>query len=489
VKKKKNSKETSHSRSRRQFLRTLTLAAGGFGAWKSERVLAKGVGDMPLTGFESALSYPLIPSILGRRSRRIAKGHRHVAAGSASHTSNEKRQPLEPLEEALLISVIGMTGYTMPDRPFQDEKGNFILGTPNIKMPGRAAGSADNAQHTHFFMINDTGTYYLRPWTAPEPGFKLTPENLIQRAEGCKVKVLDHRLDFPREFPYYFDSNRFLSNLEGSTLFVPVVDFTSQYINGLMYLLTQPDGNRPVFIDDRNGFAVAGLEKWVKDGYLNPEISLPLGLLSNFRSHIEADLLLQNLMLTLQPMGLGGWIHACFEGPFLLGHPRFQLKGNKGNFGLGFRYEVPDIDPDILKKKGIPHPSLLANPVGKDGLIEGLCPPYRKDMSEAVDALLKIKYGENGAYTDEKVLNKIFKNDLGSKYAKEVPHYAPETVQCVKDVCNYIYKTHGRFPAHVDAMHVPGVWLQAHHLDLGYYDHLFQNGYLDTHRDHQKLWH
>jgi hypothetical protein len=32
---------------------------------------------------------------------------------------------------------------------------------------------------------------------------------------------------------------------------------------------------------------------------------------------------------------------------------------------------------------------------------------------------------------------------------------------CATDICNYIYETHGRFPAHVDAIYVPGVWLQA----------------------------
>ena len=65
----------------------------------------------------------------------------------------------------------------------------------------------------------------------------------------------------------------------------------------------------------------------------------------------------------------------------------------------------------------------------------------------------------------------------------------PRVIQCVKDVCTYIYETHGRFPAHVDAIYVPGVWLQAHHLDLKYYDTLFKNGYTETQREHQQRWH
>ena len=65
----------------------------------------------------------------------------------------------------------------------------------------------------------------------------------------------------------------------------------------------------------------------------------------------------------------------------------------------------------------------------------------------------------------------------------------PDVIACVKDICNYIYDTYGRFPAHVDAMYVPGVWVQAHHLDLAYYDAFYANGYSDTQRAHQQCWH
>ncbi len=34
-----------------------------------------------------------------------------------------------------------------------------------------------------------------------------------------------------------------------------------------------------------------------------------------------------------------------------------------------------------------------------------------------------------------------------------------------------------RLPAHVHAIYVPGIWLQAHHLDLDYYDENFRDGY------------
>jgi hypothetical protein len=38
-------------------------------------------------------------------------------------------------------------------------------------------------------------------------------------------------------------------------------------------------------------------------------------------------------------------------------------------------------------------------------------------------------------------------------------------------------------------VYVPGVWLQAHHLDLAYYDQLFGSGYTETQARHQAVWH
>jgi hypothetical protein len=72
----------------------------------------------------------------------------------------------------------------------------------------------------------------------------------------------------------------------------------------------------------------------------------------------------------------------------------------------------------------------------------------------------------------------------------DVPRYSDALVQCVKDICNYIYDTYGRFPSHVDAITTPGCWVQAHHLDLDFYDQFYKEGaYTQTQRDHMELWH
>jgi hypothetical protein len=110
-------------------------------------------------------------------------------------------------------------------------------------------------------------------------------------------------------------------------------------------------------------------------------------------------------------------------------------------------------------------------------------------MAEAVQAVVDDKYRAGGTYADDAYFRRIFQGNRSEKYLEQVPHYKDEVIACTKDICTYIYERHGRFPAHCDAIYAPGVWLQAHHLDLNYYDTLFKDGYTETQRDHQRLWH
>jgi hypothetical protein len=446
-------------------------------------------------GLDALLARPLVETIWRRRTHRVSRGVKILKAGSMTYESKQTPVPLTELEEAVLIAITGHTGLTMPDRPFQDPKsGDFIMAKPNLTMDGRTAGSPDNAQGTYFCMFNDSGTYFLRKLPSVDPGTALTPDVLIERARMAKVKVLDRRADVvDRDFPAYLDSNRFLSNLPGTTVFFPVVDLSQQYINGLMYILTQPKGHRPTLVDDRNFYRKAGVAKWVRNGFLNGDLKIPLGNIGSLRTQIEADLLLQNLMLTADAMGLGAYIHASISPPVLLGDPKFT-----GQYGkmLGFDFVTPPFRLLDLLRWQVLLPKLAnlrAHPVGLtvggEHLIKGKCPPYYPSMSAAVDDVMAGKFGPQGIYKDANLFSKIYKSPFGPTYLKEAEEYGPDVIDCVRDICTYIYDTHGRFPAHVDAIHVPGVWLQVHHADLEYYDKYFQNGLTDAHRNHDAHWH
>lgn len=448
-------------------------------------------------GLAALSTRPLLESIWRRRTHRVSRGS-SITAGSMSYTSAHPRAPLSELEEAILIALTGCTGLTMPDRPFADPRnGKPIMAKPNLNMAGRTAGSPDNAQGTHFFLINDGGTYFLRKLPPPDDGQSpFDPGVLIARANQSKVRILDHRIDVPggnRDFPAYLDSNRFLSNLPGTTILFPVVDLSRQYINGMMYILTQPEGARPTIVDDRNFYRMAGVKHWVRNGFLNKDLKLPLGVIWAMRTQIEADLILQNLMLAADAMGLGGWIHGSMSPPVLLGDPKFR-----GKYGpmLDFDWVIPKWRLADIWRWQVPLPmfaSLRANAIGLrhqgDYLIKAMCPPNYKDMAEAVDTVIADKFGPHGIYNDAALFARIYKGEFGAKYLKEASSYAADVIACTRDVCSYIYDTHGRFPAHCEAIHVPGVWLQAHHVEEEYYDEFFRDGLTSAHRAHDHDWH
>ncbi|MFI6654070.1 hypothetical protein ACIBL8_00940 [Streptomyces sp. NPDC050523] len=446
-------------------------------------------------GLADLFGRPLLDTVWHRRTHRVSRGA-SVPAGSMSYRSTHTQQPLSELEEAVLVAITGCTGLTMPDRPFEDPRdGKPIMAKPNLTMAGRTAGSPDNAQGTHFFMINDTGTYYLRK-LPPAPQEPFGAETLVARADQAKVKVLDHRLDVPqnkRDFPAYLDSNRFLSNLTGTTVFFPVVDLSHQYINALMYLLTQPDGARPTLVDDRNFYRPAGVKKWVDNGFLNGDLKLPLGALGPMRTQIEADLLLQNLMLTAEAMGLGAWIHASINPQIALGDPKFSRTYGRM---LGFTFVTPRWRLADIWRWHVPLPkyaTLRSHPVGLtspegEPLIAAACPPAHKSMSDAVDSVISSKFGTGGTYTDKDVFTRIYKEDYGQRYLAEASEYEERVIDCARDICEYVIRTHRRFPAHTDAIHVPGIWLQTHHVEREYYERFFVHGLTETHRRHAELW-
>jgi len=448
------------------------------------------------SGLADLLTRPLVQTMWRRRTHRVSRGVKLIQAGSMTYTSTQAPQPLTALEEAVLIAATGHTGLTMPDRPFQDPTtGAAIMAKPNLNMDGRTAGSPDNSQGTHFLMINDTGTYFLKRLPSLPPGTEITDAMLVERAALVKRQILDHRIDVKgaRDFPAYLDSNRFLSNQPGTTIFFPVVDLSHQYINGLMYLLTQPDGARPAIVDDRNFYMSAGVRKWVKNGFLNKKIEVPLGVIGMLRTQIEADLLLQNLFLTAEAMGLGAWIHASLSPPVLMGDPKFVAE-----YGpmLGFEFVTPPYRMLDLVRWQVPLPkytNLRAHPVGlkvgDEYLIRAKCPPYFASMSDAVDDVVNLKFGPSGVYRDTATFEKIFQGDYGDRYLKEAAVYSNDVIACVRDICEYIHHTHGRFPAHCDALYPPGVWIQIHHPDIEYYDRFFRDGITETQRSHDHNWH
>jgi hypothetical protein len=451
-------------------------------------------------GLADLLRYPLMSALAERRTRRIARGT-SLSAASLSHTSSNAPAPLSPLEEAILIVSTGLTGPVMHDGPLKTADGGDELGSPFTHVIGKTASSPDNAHATSFFLINDAGIWLIKTPTDREALQMLgsmppkwedwSEDEWVRAAKAVTVQISDRRLEFPRTFPYYLGWNKQTSNVPGTTILFPVVDCTRQYINALLIVLSEPDGQRPVFVDDWQSFEPAdaveaavwagaqfgfpkkipyqpiGGIKWVQNGFCNRDLSAPLGLQRALRTDYESFFLLQNLMLVAQGMGLGGWIHSSVFAPWVL-----HNDPAKGWFGLGFRFLEPDKDWGL---RWPPLPSTQPNPVGIDGVLEGLCPPYVSSMNEAVDIFIEEKYGPQGMYGDSVTFAAQYKNPAhADEYLRHQVPFSPTAIEYCKEVCTYMWDKYGRFPAHVDAFYVPGIWLQISHLELEYYEKYYK---------------
>lgn len=225
---------------------------------------------------------------------------------------------------------------------------------------------------------------------------------------------------------------------------------------------------------------VGGL-KWLRQGFVSKESVGPLGSGHALRTDYECFFYMQNLMLIGQALGLGGWIHGSIFPPYI-----FDRRDEKGWHGLGFRFQQPKTLSPMA-----PVPASQPTPVGIDGVLEGLCPPYVSSMNEAVDRLVDRKYSANGgSYGEHGVFSRSYKDSsMATSFVKQATQFTPGAIAYVKDICNYIFDTYGRFPAHVDSFYAPGVWLQFSHLELEYYEKFFDKGLFTKQAAHNGVWH
>src|SRR5690606_1890710 len=166
-------------------------------------------------------------------------------------------------------------------------------------------------------------------------------------------------------------------------------------------------------------------------------------------------------------MGLGGWM---FDGI-----DRFSILGacdNPDVPGLGFRYDTDE------------HWA-TPNPTGREGVFEAYCPPHYRTMADAVDAFAHRKFGPGGPFHPD--TPGAWTDTPGFRSSAQVHD---ETFKaCVSLQAQYILDTFGKFPATVPTVFILN-YVQAHHLDLDFYDRFFTPGaYLHTHATHMDTWH
>jgi hypothetical protein len=406
-----------------------------------------------------AYNYPLFEAIIRRRTRRFGLGF-EIDGGALQYKSEKAPLPLSRKETGLLCYAgAGPTGLITGDGCY--DKGN----NSTVQWSGRTYPNPCNYHKTGLAFTDDEGIYFYKPREASKPIEIETPEELEARLaefDSDIVKLKDGRLDLPEGSPALFAVNQALANRPGQTVFMPIINPTFEWIN--LALLCVQYGRWLLIEDDTR--QPAGIEKWIEK--LNLKLKVPISSLDVnvlVNCSLEAAFIAENILHAAEAVGLGGYPLSGFAPIIIMG-------GTPITKGMGFHY--------VADKKG------RANPVGIDGVIESYCPPYFKDMNSAVEAVVAERFGPGGIYAPDATPTPL--KDQGG-FAEGVDRQDEDVIQCVKDLCTYIYEKYGRFPATFDTMTMP-LWVCAHHIDLDFYDKYYTPEIVnETHRSHMADWH
>jgi hypothetical protein len=430
------------------------------------RVAYMDTGTFP-PGLSDLLRFPFTEALFGRRARRFFHGAT-IPDGPLAFASRHPPLPLTDLERMLVLAAVsGNTGWNygithnLTYAPF----------LPNYagSAGGRTFPSSAGFHTSEVFFTDDDGVFFFATRDAPalndpqldvEAGLDVLLENHRSRIR----KLSDTRLHVPACEPYMAGHNTWAVNQPGTLLVIPVADVAQHNVANLCYYLQ----NGFCIYDDVNREQIPGLEPF-RHLYSHHD-PLPLSLVEQYSlTECVTEMVIGCYagMLMLQGMGLGGWMFNGLDPYTVLG-----TTGDPAVPGLGFRY---DIDPRWV----------VPNPTGLPGVFEAYCPPHYRDMRSAVEAFAQRKFGPNGPF--HKDTPGAWKDTPSVRASAEV--HSDEFKECVALQAQYILDRFGKFPGTVPSV-LAFIFLQAHHLDLEFYDHYFKPGaYLPTHAHHMERWH
>jgi hypothetical protein len=433
-------------------------------------------------------THPLFSALRERRSRRFAFGGR-LEGGPLDYASEHEPVPLTEEERAILaFAATGITGWALNDLGLGPGQGGTMMGG----LTGRTVASLDALQAVSLIVTDDEGTWLVRRAADLPPDEVRELIDLAAREEHVEifrrqaVKLSDERIRPPLEPPSNIPLNRWALHRPGTTYFLPVGDMTLPYINVGLELLNEENALFPV--DERARFAPAGIGRFGKrkGGHLDDsgarhgpirELEIDLAEMVS----IEIGMVLQNLGLACDALGLGGY-------------PNYAGIEAEWFERLGFRMaELPisrylGADPivrSVLRVRRLD--TAFRFPIGlemADGqvLLRSYRPPYFGSMREAVEAVVERKLGPGGIYRETATTNSGWRDP--ANISTGVPAISKDAIEATTAFCEYVFDRYGRFPALVPAFRT-NIGFQASHLDVGFYDRHYRSESLsDRHRHH-----
>jgi hypothetical protein len=406
-----------------------------------------------------------------------------LPAGPLRFRSERAPEPLsEEQEAALAFAGCGITGVALADLAYgPGEGGGMIAGRV-----GRTIASPDAVCTTSLVIANDRATYLLKrprdfaPAEIAELIALARRGELVELYRRSRVQIAEGRAAPPLDPRHNFTINRWALYAPGTTYFLPVIETTALTINALLEALGESMG---FFLrDERASMRAAGLARFGRSrgGHLfdDPREGrtatlhvLESALMESCAT--EHGMMLQNLSLMAEALGLGGY-------------PNFARHEYAWFQALGFRMgEMPatryaGAHPVISRAaRWLRRDPPVFYPLGleRDGraLLQPFCPPHFPDMRAAVLAYVEMKFGPGGLY--DPAAESAWRDPRAVAEANGRP--SPAAIEATIACCEYIHARYGRFPAYA-APFKTIIGFQACRLDPEFYQRHYQPGALPS---------
>jgi hypothetical protein len=422
-------------------------------------------------------SYPLLRALRERRSRRFGRGMK-IPAGPLSYESRFAPQRLSEAQEALMVyAACGVTGHALADLSYGRGEGGGIMGG----LVARTIASGDGLQTVNLAVINDEASYLVR-----KPS-ELTPKTIREILElgaqedyseiyrRSRVKIKNGRAAPSTEPLFNINANRWSANAAGTTYFLPINDLTLMYINGLLEIFNETTG--AFLLDERNHFQPAGLGRFGRSrkGHLNDNPAQ--GCVATIRQveqfvtefvTVEQGMMLQNLGLMAQGLGLGGFPNFANHDFAWFEALSFRMQKMPADRYLGAGWLASSAMKLLRKNPEVSLP--LGLEIDGQVLLKPFCPPYYNSMADAVRAVVDLKFGPRGIFRG---------GEHGSAWAKHeqvtqaVPKVSDAAVEATIAYCEYLWKRYGRFPVYMPPYKTV-LGFQACRLDTEFYDRFYR---------------
>lgn len=417
-----------------------------------------------------------------------------MASGPLAFHSQHAPVPLTEEEEALLVfAAAGITGHALLDLNFAPGEGGAIV----ARSLGRTIASGDAIQTVSLIVTNDEAVYLIkRPQDFPASEIPQLIEgarqgNYTELYRQSRSKIKNGRAA-PPVVPFFnVNVNRWSLYAPGTSYFLPINELTFMCINGLLEVFNEHTG--AFVVDERANFQPAGLKKFGRSrgGHLIDDPAsghvLTVQRLETMVTELvtaEQGMMLQNLGLMAQALGLGGF-------PNFAEHEYawFQaLDFRMGAMNVGRYLGANRLTRGVMSLLGRNHEVAYALGLERDGhvLLHPYCPPYYPTMKEAVHAVVDAKFGPQGLFRGG-AQNSAWRDPATISTA--VSDITDAAIAATVAYCEYIHQRYGRFPAYLPPFRTV-LGFQAGHLDIDFYDRHYRPDALSANeREHLQTWH